>query len=153
MSIERWDPLREMRALRDSFNRFFDEALVRPGSDLLAGFRDQPAMNVYETDTTLNVELHLPGIKREEMEITLSGNVLTIKGERRASEEVKEEHYLRREVHYGSFMRRVTLPDYADLEKAEATFADGVLKINFPKQAAPQPKKIELQPQEEEVPA
>lgn len=153
MSIERWDPFREMRALRESFNRFFDEALVRPGSDWLASFRDQPAMNVYETDNSLAVELHLPGIKREEIDITLSGNVLTVKGERRASEEVKEENYLRREVHYGSFLRRVTLPEYADLEKAEATFTDGVLKITFPKQAAPQPKKIELQPHEEEVSA
>ncbi len=142
--IERWDPFREMRALRDSFNRFFDEALLRPSSDWLAGFRDQPAMNVYETDTGVTVEVHLPGIKREEIDVTLSGNTLTIKGERRASEEVKEEHYLRREVHYGAFLRRVTLPEYVDLEKPEATFADGVLKIAFPRVAAPQPRKIEL---------
>lgn len=142
--IERWDPFREIRALRDSFNRFFDEMLLRPSSDWLAGFRDQPAMNVYETDKGMTIEVHVPGIKREELDISLSGNTLTIKGERRTSEEVKEEHYLRREVHYGSFMRRVTLPDHLDLEKPEATFADGVLKITFPKLAAPQPKKIEI---------
>jgi len=87
--IERWDPFREMRALRDSFNRFFDEALLRPSSDWLAGFRDQPAMNVYETDAGITVEVHLPGIKREEIDVTLSGNTLTIKGERRAARRLK----------------------------------------------------------------
>lgn len=151
MSVERWDPFREVMSLRDSFNKLFDEALMRPGTEWLAGMRDRPAMNVYETDTTITVEAHLPGIKREEVELTISGTTLTIKGERRAQEEVKEEHYLRREVHYGTFLRRIALPETVDVDTAEATFADGVLKIVFLKLAQPQPKRIELKP--EEVPA
>lgn len=144
MTIERRDPFREIVSLRDSFNRLFDEALMRPGSDWLAGVLDRPAMNVVETDTTVTVEMHLPGIKREDVELSLSGTTLTIKAERRAEEEVKEEHYLRREVHYGSFVRRIPLPESTDVEKAEATFADGVLKVTFPKRAEPQTKRIEL---------
>ncbi len=147
MAMERWDPFREMVSLRDSFNRLFDEALARPGSEWLAGIRDRPAVNVFETDTTVNVEIHLPGVKREEVEITLSGPVLTIKGERKAEEEVKEEHYLRREIHYGSFLRRISLPESANLEQPEAVFADGVLKVTFPKRAAPQPIRIEVAPE------
>jgi len=151
MTIERWDPFREMIALRERFNRLFDEALMRPGGDWLAGVLDRPAMNVIETDTAVTVEVHLPGIKREDVELSVSGTTLTIKGERRAEEEVKEEQYLRREVHYGSFMRRITLPETTDVEKAEATFADGVLKVTFPKRAEPQTKRIELK--DEAVPA
>jgi HSP20 family protein len=144
MTIERWDPFREMVSLRDRFNRLFDEASMRPGSDWLAGVLDRPAMNVVETDTNVMVELHLPGVKREDVELSLSGTTLTIKGERRAEEEVKEENYLRHEVHYGSFMRRIQLPETADVEKAEASFAEGVLKIAFPKRAEPQTKRIEV---------
>lgn len=151
MSIERWDPFREMVALRDSLNRLFDETLIRPGSDWLAGIRERPAVNVYETDSTVVVEAHLPGIKRDDVEITLSGATLTIKGERHSSEEVKDEHFLRREVHEGLFVRRVGLPEIAELDKAEASFVDGVLKITFPKRAEPQAKRIELTP--ESVPA
>lgn len=144
MSMERWDPFREMVTFRDRFNRLFDEALMRPGSDWLAGVLDKPAMNLVETDTTVTVEMHLPGIKREDVELSISGNMLTIKGERRAEEEVKEEQYLRREVHYGSFMRRIPLPDTADAEHVDATFANGVLKITFPKRAEIEAKRIEL---------
>lgn len=151
MAMERWDPFREMMSLRDTVNRVFDEAIMRPGSDWLAGIRDRPAMDVYETDEEVTVEVHLPGIKREELEITLSGQTLTVKGERKAEEEVKDEHYIRREVHYGSFLRRVTLPESAELDKPEATMSSGVLKISFPKRAEPQPKRIEVVP--EEVPA
>lgn len=147
MASERWDPFREMIALRDGMNRLFDETLMRPGSDWLAGFRDRPAMNVYETDAAVTVEVHLPGVKREEVEITLSGTTLTIKGERHAREEVKDEHFIRREVHDGAFLRRITLPETIEGEKAEASFIDGVLKISFPKVAAPQAKRIELQPE------
>jgi HSP20 family protein len=153
MSMERWDPFRDAMSLRDAFNRLFDESLMRPGSDWLAGFRDRPAMDVYETDDKVTVEAHLPGIKREEVEVTLSGTTLTIKGERHAKEELKEEHYLRREVHYGTFTRQITLPQNADLERATASFSDGVLRIVFPKQAAPQPKRIELEPESEPVTA
>lgn len=153
MSVERWEPFREAQALRDTFNRLFDEALVRPGSNWLANIRDLPALNLYETDDTIHVEVHLPGIKREEVAITLDGPVLTIKGERKAEEEVKEEHYLRREVQYGSVMRRVTLPETADLDNAEADFTDGVLKVTFPKRAAVEPKAIAIKEKEEPVPA
>ncbi|NTU78990.1 MAG: Hsp20/alpha crystallin family protein [Chloroflexales bacterium] len=148
MSIERWDPFREMVALRDNLNRLFDETLMRPGSDWLAGMRERPAVNVYETDSAVVVEAHLPGVKRDEVEITISGTTLTIKGERHASAEVKEEHFIRREVHAGAFLRRIGLPETADLDKPEATFADGVLKVTFPKRIEPQAKRIELQPEQ-----
>ena len=148
MTIERWDPFRDAMAFRDTFNRLFDENLLRPGSEWISSFRDRPAMDVYETDSEVHVEAHLPGIKREEVEVTISGNVLTIKGERKAREELKDEHYLRREVHYGMFTRRIVMPESADLEHVSASFSDGVLRITFPKQAVPQPKRIELEPEE-----
>jgi HSP20 family protein len=75
MSIERWDPFREAMSLRDAFNRLFDETLMRPGSEWLAGFRDRPALDVYQDDETVTVEAHLPGIKREELEITINGSL------------------------------------------------------------------------------
>jgi HSP20 family protein len=153
MSIDRWDPFRDAMSLRDAFNRLFDETLMRPGSEWLSGFRDRPAMDVYQNDEAVTIEAHLPGIKREELEITISGSLLTIKGERHAKQELKEEHYLRREVHYGTFLRQIMLPEHADPEQATASFSDGVLKLVFPKQAAPQPRKIDLQPESESVTA
>lgn len=148
MSSETKESIRDALALRNSMGRLIDETFLRPSSEWLAAFRDRPAMDVYETDEAVNVEMHLPGIKREEIEIDLKGTTLTVKGERKADRELKEDHFIRREVHYGTFMRSVTLPEVIDAAQASAIFADGVLKISFPKTAEVQPMRIEIKPEE-----
>ena len=148
MSMSRWEPFRDMLAMRELFNRFFDEAVLRPSEEWITA-RTGPALDVYETDDAIKIDVPLPGIKPEEVEVAITGNILTIKGEHKAKQEVKDEHYYRREVHYGAFTRSVALPEAASTEQPEATFADGVLTLTFKKVATAQPKRIEIKQPEE----
>jgi HSP20 family protein len=151
MTMARWDPFGNMLAMRELFNRFFDETVLRPSEEWItvpAG----PALNIYEIDDSIKIEVPLPGVKPDEVEVSIRGNTLTIKGEHNAKQEVKDEHYYRREVHYGAFTRSVTLPEVASTEQPEATFEGGVLTLAFKKVAPSQPKRIEItQPKELEV--
>jgi HSP20 family protein len=151
MTMTRWDPFGNMLAMRELVNRFFDEAVLRPSEEWITA-RAGPALNIYETDDSIKIDVPLPGVKPEEVEVSISGNTLTIKGEHKAKEEVKDEHYYRREVHYGAFTRSVTLPEAASTEQPEATFEGGVLTLTFKKVATAQPKRIEIkQPKELEA--
>ncbi len=144
MSIRRWEPFREMLTLRDAMDRLFEEAFLRPREEWFPLMREGPALDMYETDDAIKVEVSLPGVKPDEVDITVTGNTLTIKGERRAKEEIREENYYRREMRYGAFSRSVTLPASADTGKAEAEFEAGVLTVTFPKVAEAKPKQIEV---------
>jgi len=102
------------------------------------------AVDVYETEDNVIVEAAMPGVKPEEIEVSLTGDVLTIKGETKAEKEVKEESYIRRERRYGSFCRSVSLPSGLEGDKAEAEFEHGVLKLTIPKAEEVKPKVIEV---------
>lgn len=141
-ALTRWDPFRELQGMRDTIDRLFAE--MKPFGEGAMAFESAPALDIYETENAIKVDVPLPGVKPEEVEVTLTGNTLTIKGERKSKEEVKEENYYRREVRYGSFRRAVTLPETADTAKAEATFEDGMLHITFPRAAETQPQRLEV---------
>jgi HSP20 family protein len=144
MTIVRQDPIRELFPSTETLMRLFDDMLLRPRSEWMSAFRGVPAVDMYESNDTLKVEVPLPGIKLEELEVTVVGNTLTIKGERKAKKEVKEEDYLRQEVHYGAFTRSVALPTVVDSNKGTASYDAGVLTITFPKTAEAAPKKLEV---------
>lgn len=141
---DRFDLSRDVFALRDSFNRLFDEALMRPSTDIYLMLRGSPALDMYETDDQIKVEIPLPGLKPEDVEVTVAGKTLQIKGQREQKEEVKEGNYYRREVHYGAFSRSVTLPEAADVNQPVAAFADGILTVTFPKIPATQPRRLDV---------
>jgi HSP20 family protein len=142
--IERWDPFHEMMTLRNRVDHLFESMFARPRGEWMATIFDYPALDMYESDGKIKVDVPLPGVKLEEVELTISGNTLTIKGERKAKEEVKDEHYYRHEMHYGAFTRAVTLPEMVDVAKPEATFESGVLTVSFPKLKTVEPKRIEI---------
>ena len=146
--IERWDPFREMMTMRSRLDQLIEAAMVRPRGEWFAAIFDYPAVDMYEVEGAIKLDIPLPGVKPEEMELTISGKTMTVKGERRAKEEVKDENYYRHEMHYGSFTRSVTLPENTDVDKAEATFEHGVLTVKFPMMATQQPKKIEIKQKE-----
>ena len=104
-------------------------------------------MDMYQTDNDVVVKASLPGVKREEVEVTVTGDTLTIKGETKAEEEVKRENYFRQERRYGAFNRSVTIPVPVQGDKAEATFQDGVLTITLPKAEEVKPKRINIRSQ------
>ena len=143
MRLARWDPWRDMFDLRRSMERAFSE--LSPWEafpEVTAG----PAVDLFETDEAVTVEVQLPGVKPDEVELTVSDRTLTVRGERKGHREVEDEAYLRREMSYGTFLRGVTLPATADTDKGEAHFEDGVLTVTFPKVAEAKPRKIALRP-------
>jgi HSP20 family protein len=140
--------MRELVNMRDNFNRFIEQALDWPVSESSTMSHIPLAIDLYEVDNQVKVSVPLPGIQANEVNAEVTGRQLTISGEHKAKEEVKEDNYYRREVRYGSFNRIIELPDTADTEHPTAEFENGVLTISFPKLAEearkPTTRKIEV---------
>ena len=128
---ETWDPFREMEEFSNRMNRLF--GLTRgPANgehELLATTDWSPSCNVSETDEEYRIHAELPSVKKDDVHVTLKDGVLTVQGERREEKEEKGVKHHRREVSYGSFLRRFTMPDDADQSRVDATFKDGVLNV------------------------
>ncbi|MFQ6059026.1 MAG: Hsp20/alpha crystallin family protein [Anaerolineae bacterium] len=146
MALMRWDPFREMMSLRDAMDRLFEESFVRPSRWLVPRWEGVGTLpiDMYETDEDVVVKASVPGVKPEELDISVTGDTLTIKGETRAEEEVKNEYYYCRERRYGAFSRSVTLPVSVKADKAEAVFKNGVLTLTLPKVEEVKPKTIKV---------
>jgi len=144
-SLIRWEPFSDLISLRDAMDRLFEESFIRPSSRLLAplGIGDL-AIDMYETDDDVVVKTAVPGVKPEDLDITITGDTLTIKGETKMEEEVKRENYLRQERRYGAFSRSVALPGGLDTDKAEATFENGILTLRIPKLEEVKPKSVKV---------
>lgn len=141
-SLIRWEPAREMMSLREAMDRLFDDAFTRPIS--LAGNWSVPAVDMYQTDNEVVVKAALPGIKPDEVNISVTGEVLTIKGEVKQESETKEKTYHLREQRWGSFERSLILPTEVVADKAKAEFENGVLTITLPKAEEVKPKTIAI---------
>jgi HSP20 family protein len=137
----RFEPQREMVSLRDAMDRLFDDAFMRPSS-LLSSNWQAPAIDMYQTDDEIVIKAALPGIKADEVQVSVTGEVLTIKGEVKQEEETKEKTYHIREQRWGAFERTITLPTDVVADKAKAGFEDGILIINLPKAEQVRPKTI-----------
>jgi HSP20 family protein len=141
-TLTRWEPWRELAAMRRTFDRFFDEPFE---PRFFAPWRMDEfelMVDVAEDENAYIVKASLPGVKPEDVEVTLQNNVLTLKGEAKTDKEIKEERYHRRERSYGSFMRSLTLPANVKAEQIEAKHEDGVLVVRLPKLEEDKPKKI-----------
>ncbi len=144
MSIVRWEPFRDLMSLREAMDRLFEESFVRPRREWLAPAEGALALDMYETEDSVVVKSAVPGVKPDEIDISISGNTLTISGETKTEEELKEENYIRRERRYGSFSRSVVLPEGLDLERADAAFEDGLLTLTIPKAPEAKAKVIKI---------
>lgn len=133
---------------RDPFvqlvNRFFTDLGPAASAEQVRGFK--PPVDIVEQDNAFLATVDLPGIKKEDIEISLDEGVLSISGERKLEHQVGEEGTAYRliERSYGAFSRSFTLPQGVDLGKVEANFADGVLKLTLPKSEAAKPRKIAI---------
>lgn len=150
MALVRWhrtaEPLRMLEGLQEEMNRLFNTSLVRfPefGTTDGAAFWT-PALDMHETKDDLVVQCELPGMKLEDINVSLQENTLTIEGERKKIAETKEENYYRVERWYGKFHRAMELPTLVDGEKVHATYDSGVLKIVMPKRPEVKPKQIQV---------
>ncbi len=144
MLITRYNPYNEAKKSFDLFNSLMQNFDVAREEGAIASF--VPRVNTREGEDAYYVEIDLPGIKKEDIEITTEDNVLTISGERKMKDEVKEEDYYKVESAYGKFSRSFTLPEKEDVENIHAESKDGVLEVVIPKlkEEEKKPKKIEI---------
>jgi HSP20 family protein len=145
MSIIKYDPFRELRSLQDEMNRLFITNFSRGASD--EGFMSGawiPSVDIFENKDHLFIEAELPGMRREDVDISIENNVLTLKGERRFEKRDENDNYHRVERSYGSFTRSFTLPQTVTAEGAAAEFANGVLRITLAKREETKARKIEI---------
>lgn len=141
-NLIRWEPAREMMTLREAMDRLFDDAFTRPLN--LAGSWSVPAVDMYQTEDEVVVKAALPGIKADEVQINVTGEVLTLKGEVKQTNETKEKAYHIREQRWGAFERSIVLPTDVIADKAKADFENGVLTITLPKAEEVKPKTITI---------
>jgi HSP20 family protein len=133
MAIQLWDPFREAVSLRDAMNSLFQESFVRPMSLFTQDGSAVLPLDVTETEDEFVVKASVPGVKPEDVQITVQGDTLTIRGECRSEEEKTGERWHLRERHFGSFQRSVSLPAPVDSDKAQASHEHGVLTLTLPK--------------------
>ena len=142
---ERWDDMERM------FGRMFDEFWQRPHFDLIPEFWPRgngisaPAVDVYEEKNAVVVKAELPGIEKDEVEVNVNESLLTIRGEKKKEEEVKDTDYYRMERSHGMFSRSVALPVEVDAAGAKAKFSNGVLEVRIPKAPTAKGKSRKLQ--------
>jgi len=161
MVMERWRPGRGLipwRTLREleELERHFEEIFGRPfqpavGRRLPTEERGWvPPIEVFEKEGKFVVKAELPGMKEENIDVSVVGDMLTIKGERKTETEVKEEDYYCCERSYGSFFRSIALPSTVDAKKIEASYESGVLEVSLPKAPEVKPKKISVSAKKKE---
>lgn len=143
--ITHWDPFREITDFRDAMDRLFERGFSRPWRLLTwetgEGFFP---VDLYETDDEVVVKASLPGVKPEQVQISVTGDTLTIRAETKEEQEERKPNYYRQERRYGAFQRALTLPVQVDADKAEAAFENGVLDLRLPKVPEVRPKTIEV---------
>jgi HSP20 family protein len=144
MAIERWDPFREMISLRDAMNSLFQESFVRPGGALAASGATALPLDVSETENEFVIKASLPGVKPEDVHITVHGDTLSIRGESKAEDEKKGQNWLVRERRLGAFQRSVALHAPVNSDKAHAQYDHGVLTLTLPKAEEAKPRQIKI---------
>ena len=143
--LVRWEPFRDLTDVRFAMDRMRSRGFARPWPIL----RWEPAeaqfpIDLYETDDAVAVTASLPGVKPDDVQVSVTGKTLTIRGEAKAETEENEPNYYRQERRVGSFERVITLPVRVEADQAVANFEDGVLKLELPKVAEVKATTIEV---------
>lgn len=132
MALIRWQPLREMDALRHEMNRLFDDfgmPTSRQNGDLMF----VPAAEIDETEEAVNLRLEIPGIEAKDLDIQVTAEAVSISGERRSESRTEEKGVTRSEFRYGSFQRTIPLPARINNQDVKADYKDGILTLSLPK--------------------
>ena len=149
-TITRWEPFNDFVGLRDAMDRLMNDAFVRPArfitdrADAQAQELGMP-VDVTETPDAITVKAALPGVKADDVDINITGDVLTIRGEMKSETEKDEGNVHRKEIRYGNYSRSFTLPTAVQSDGADATFENGVLTLRLPKMEEVKPKQIKVQ--------
>ena len=141
-----WDPFGELESLQSEMNKLFNTSLAKgplKGFGQLAGAWS-PAVDVYDSKDSILVKADLPGLNKDEIDINVEDDTLTIRGEKKQEERRQEKGYVREERSYGSFYRALTLPSSVETQKVSAHYKNGVLEITLPKKEEAKPKQIKV---------
>ncbi len=142
-TLVRWNPRNEMMSLRNEINRLFSQAFEEgPLTEWQPSTNWGLALDVAENDDAFVVTASVPGMKPDDLDITISDNVLTIKGEYKVDETIEEEKYHIRERRHGSFGRSISLPVSVNADGVEANYENGVLTLSVPKAEEVKPRRI-----------
>ena len=144
MNMTRWEPFRNLSTLQEQVNRLFDDSFTRSraGQAELASWA--PAVDIYETENEVVVKADLPDVQEKDIDVRVENNTLTVRGERKFSNEVHEDNYLRVERAYGTFTRSFSLPNTVNTESIKAEYKNGVLTVHMPKREETKPKQIKI---------
>ncbi|RKZ27524.1 Hsp20/alpha crystallin family protein [bacterium] len=138
----RWDPFRDMLSIKEDFDRLFEDWFGRVSEREEMWY---PLVDVKETENEIVVSAEVPGMKKEDIKVSLLGDQLIISGERKMEREEKNATYHRIERSYGKFERRITLPCEVEENKVKATYKDGVLTVTLPKSEKVKPREISVE--------
>lgn len=141
-----WDPFTDLEKIKMQMNQLFNTSFTREG-DRNAGLLDgvwSPAVDIYDSKESILVKADIPGLNKEDIDVTVHGDTLVIKGEKKNEKEVKEKDYVRTERFYGNFQRAIRLPSEVETNKVDATYKNGVLELVLPKSEKAKPKQIKL---------
>lgn len=146
MNLIKWDPFRELEDVSDRLNRIFRRPATRAeSSQEMLGMADwTPSVDISETDAAYLIKGEIPGVKKEDVRVTIEDGMLTMRGERKMEKEEKDKKFHRIERSYGSFMRSFRLPDDADETAVKAEFKDGMINVSLPKSAKAKNKAINV---------
>lgn len=146
MNLTKWDPLSELEAMSSHLNRIFGRPAL-PGAaahDMLKMADWTPSVDISETDKEFVIKAEIPGVKKEDVKVTIESGMLTINGERKMEKEEKGKKFHRVERSYGSFVRSFRIPDGVDESKVKAEFKDGVMNVALPKSEKAKSKALEI---------
>jgi HSP20 family protein len=142
----RFDPFRDLSVLQDRMNRLFNDVYhPRQSDDLMNRGTWTPAVDIYEVEGALVLKAEVPDMRREDIDVSVENNTLTIRGERKLDHEVKQESFHRIERAYGSFARSFSLPNTVDATKIGAEYKNGVLTVKLPVREEAKPRQINIE--------
>jgi HSP20 family protein len=148
-NVARWDPFQDLLSIQDEMNQLFGRALGQPagrqGGETATTRMWAPALDISERKDAYLVTVEVPGVKPEDLEITLEDGLLTIQGERQFTADSSDQQFHRVERRYGAFRRSITLPSRVQADAIEASFDNGLLQVVVPKAEEAKPKKIQIQ--------
>jgi HSP20 family protein len=138
--LSRWEPLHDIMSLQNELSRLFGTS----SNVVSAQGSWMPSLDVYEAEDRFVINVDLPGVRPDDIDVTLDQNMLTVKGERRFEQKVDQDNYHRVERTYGAFHRTLSLPSQVDADGIQAEFRDGVLEVVVPKEEVARPRKIKV---------
>jgi len=148
MAIDKWSPLKELEDMRRDMDRLFDE-FTKPARRRRIWPKSEglviPSIDLYDRKTEIVAKIELPGVRREDIDLTITKDTLTLKGEIKKDDDVQEEDYYLSERMIGSFSRTIALPFEVESEKAQATMNNGLLEIVIPKREEARPKEVKIE--------